>query len=354
MSNPIKVMIVDDAFMIRVIMRNILDGDEEGRFKVVASAVNGDDAVQKALKQDIDVILMDIEMPKKTGLEALKEIMEQKPMPIIMFSSLTTKGAKETVEALSLGAVDFITKDKEAKSTDKKLKEELVEKILSATKTNTKVIKKNYENQGEIKKIENKVEKGEKLTNLIAIGCSTGGPSALLKILSMIPKDLKAGIVIVQHMPEGGYTASLAKHLNNICNFEVKEASEGEEIVDGKVLIAPGGYHLELLKRGNKYQSVLNRREYEVGHRPSVDMLYYSIARITNLLPTYAIIMTGMGSDGTNGCIELKKNNVTVITESEKTSVIYGMPKQVVNKGLSDYQEDLEKIIPRIEKLIKK
>lgn len=350
-------MIVDDAFMIRVLLRNLLEQDDQHRFKVVASAVNGEDAVAKALKENIDVILMDIEMPRKTGLEALKEIMEVKPTPVIMFSSLTKKGAKETIQALSMGAVDFITKDRDIKKNEKQLKEELFEKIIEAKNINRKNIRytRYVATQEPATQEPNKPVKGKEgqsLTNLIAIGCSTGGPTALQKILSQLPKDLKAGILIVQHMPEGGYIASLANYLNQVSAFNVKEAVEGDEIVDGAVYIAPGGRHLEVIKRGGKYQCSLNKRQESIGHRPSVDMLYYSLAKIANSVPQTAIILTGMGNDGTNGVTELKKGNVTVITESEKTAVIYGMPKQVEKRGLSDYVKDLDDIVPLLIDLL--
>jgi len=363
MNEQIKVMIVDDAFMIRVILRNMLESDEQKRFRVVASVLNGVEAVEKASKEEIDVILMDVEMPRKNGLEALKEIMEQKPTPVIMFSSLTKKGAKETIEALSLGAVDFITKSTAPMDAkDKNLKEELYEKIVAASKTNRKNIrymprtlpkKEEYTIEVDDKRQKVKAKAGEKVTNIIAIGCSTGGPTALQKVLSQIPKDMKAAIMIVQHMPPGGYTASLAEHLNQMSDFEVKEATDGDEILDGHVYIAPGGFHLELFKRGEKYQCVLNKREPNSGHRPSVDTLFVSISRIKNTVPIYGVILTGMGSDGTNGCHALKRENAIIIAESEKTAVIYGMPKQVVKRGLADYEENLENIVPRLIKIVK-
>lgn len=349
LSNPIKVMIVDDAFMIRVIVRNFLDGDEQKRFKVVASAVNGEDAVEKALNQEVDVILMDIEMPKMNGLEALREIMKKKPTPVIMFSSLTKKGAKETIESLSLGAIDFIAKDKETSRSDISLKEEIFKKVIQANKINMGNIAIKKE---KIEKVTKKREPSSKLSNLVTVGCSTGGPSALQRLFSTIDSEIKAGFVVVQHMPAGGYTESLAKHLNDISPLNVMEAKEGQEITDGNVYIAPGGYHLEVIKRANKYQISLNKKDMGVNHKPSVDIMLLSLARIQKPINLFSVIMTGMGSDGLNGIKEIKGISKAIITESQKTAVIYGMPKQIEIRGLSDYVVDLEEISKKIKEII--
>jgi len=361
-------MLVDDVFLIRVALRTMLDQDPQKRFKVVASVQNGEDAVNMVKTQEIDVIILDVEMPKKNGLEALEEIMKIKPIPVIMFSSLTKKDAKETIKALSLGAVDFMTKSsRDVKAEEKGLKEELHEKILRAHAINRHNLKPSPLSSGAsssipkpkvtfsssvqpVKKIHAKT--GEKLSHLIAIGCSTGGPTALQKIFSDLPKDLKAGIVVVQHMPPGGYTASLAEHLNQLSHFTIKEAEDGDEIIDGNAYIAPGGYHLEVLRRGGKYQCVLNKREQVSGHRPSVDTMFKSIARIKEDLPVYGVVLTGMGSDGTEGAKELKEKKATILAESDKTAVIFGMPKQVINKGLADHIEDLDKIVSKLQELI--
>lgn len=367
MNFPIKVMLVDDAFLIRVALRTMLDQDPQKRFKVVASVQNGEDAISMVKTEDIDVVILDVEMPKKNGLEALEEIMKIKPIPVIMFSSLTKKDAKETIKALSLGAVDFMTKSsRDVTAAEKGLKEELHEKIIRAHSINRHNLKPspapvikppapkpkmNFASPIQpVKKIHART--GEKLSHLIAIGCSTGGPTALQKIFTDIPKDLKAGIVVVQHMPPGGYTASLAEHLNQLSAFTIKEAEDGDEIIDGTVYIAPGGYHLEVFRRGGKFQCVLNKREHVSGHRPSVDTMFKSIARMNEDIPTYGVVLTGMGSDGTEGAKALKEKNATILAESDKTAVIFGMPKQVINKGLADHVEDLDKIVSKLHELI--
>lgn len=350
---PIKVMIVDDSLFIRAILRQIIENDEKKRFKVVAAAINGEDALRKLKTEEIDVITLDVEMPKMNGLEALAEIMKFNPKPVIMVSSLTKKGAKETTEALQLGAVDFIQKpDQQIEFS--KIKEAIHEKIETAMKVNRRnIIPASNKRTKAIEIDDQPIKTSTSLTNLIAIGTSTGGPRALHKILTQIPKNLKAGILIVQHMPAGGYTSSLAEHLNETCNFKVQEAKEGSEITDGVIYIAPGGYHMELLKRGNRYQTSINKKETISGHRPSVDALFYSIAKMCVEVPVIGVVLTGMGADGSKGIVELKSAGATIFAESEKTSVIYGMPKQAAKTGVVDYIEDLEEIIPKIEKLIK-
>lgn len=352
-------MIVDDSLFIRAYLKQIIESDPKKRFTVVASATDGKDALMKLKTEEIDVITMDIEMDRMDGLTALKEIMKTKPTPVIMFSSLTKKGAKETIEALNSGAVDFLCKT-EKHVEMAKIKMEIFEKLEYASQIDNQIFKKAAKER-KIKPIEvtEKEKKDQliptngKLSNLIALGCSTGGPRALAQFVSQLPKNLKAGIVIVQHMPEGGFTHSLASHLNQSSQFTVKEVEDGDEIVDGCVYIAKGGYHFEVFKRAEKYQAVLNKKDLVSGHRPSVDALFVSIARLENKIPVYGVVLTGMGSDGTNGCHALKREGAKIIVESEKTAIIYGMPKQVAKKGLADYQEDLGMIVPTLVNLIK-
>jgi two-component system chemotaxis response regulator CheB len=196
----------------------------------------------------------------------------------------------------------------------------------------------------------------KELSNLIVIGTSTGGPNALRTILPQLKKDSPAAILIVQHMPEGTYTASLANYLNSGCHFHVKEGKEGDIVSDGNVYIAPGGYHMDIIHRGGHYQLVLNKKEPVTGHRPSVDAIMRSVLAADINVPVFAVILTGMGSDGTRGIDDLKrerKRPLSVIAESKETVVIYGMPRQVIEHGLADHVLPLTDIIPHIEKKIK-
>lgn len=342
-------MIVDDSIFIRAILKQIIESDPENRYKVVASAKDGVDAISKLNSYDIDIITMDIEMPRMNGLEATENIMRTNPKPIIMLSSLTKKGAEETIKALSLGAVDFITKP-ESQVELGKLKEEIYTKLSIGLTAKTNNI--NRHPSVEINRPTQSKTKSGALTNLIVLGCSTGGPKALQKIVPQIPRDLPAAIVIVQHMPDGGYTSLLAKHLDASSEVYVKEAEDGDEVKDGMVFISPGGFHTEIFNRGGKYRIVLNKREPVSGHRPSVDVMFASAARLRTGIPLYGVVLTGMGSDGTKGSLSLKSSKATIFAESEETAVIFGMPKQIINKGLADYILNLEDVIPKITTLL--
>jgi two-component system chemotaxis response regulator CheB len=344
-------MIVDDSLFIRAILRQIINSAPNNKFEVVAAATDVDDAIRKMKYMQIDVITLDIEMPGKNGLMVLKEIMENDPKPVVMLSSLTKSGAKETIDALSLGAIDFITKP--STETDlTTLKQEIYQKLETAANSNHKKITSGLPKKIIVAPTVPKKQTDGKLNNLLVIGCSTGGPNALRKLAAQLPKNLPVGILIVQHMPEGSYISSLAANLNQISHFEAMEATDGMEITDGKIIIAPGGYHMELVKRGGRYQVVTNQKEPVGGLRPSVDILFESIARNNIEVPILAAILTGMGSDGLNGTRELKKINAKVIAESQNTSVVYGMPKKIVENNLADYVEDLGMIVPRIVKII--
>lgn len=344
-------MIVDDSIFIRAILKLIIENDPKKRFTVIASAEDGQDALVKLKSFDVDVITMDVEMPRKNGLETVKEIMSTNPKPIVMLSSLTKKGTKETIESLANGAIDFITKP-ESRNELTKLKTEICDKLYLAANTKQKKPVKDAMPRVN-QKFSSSKENKSGLSNLVLVGCSTGGPKALQKIVTQIPKDLPAGIVIVQHMPEGGYTASMASHLNSASAFTIKEAEDGDEIKDGMIYIAPGGYHTEIFNRGEKLRIVLNKRESVSGHRPSVDVMFASASRLKTSIPLYGVILTGMGSDGTKGSQSLKAQKATIIAESEETAVIFGMPKQVINKGLADHILNLEEIVPKLSILLK-
>lgn len=342
-------MIVDDAILMRAMLKNIIESDPQKRFTVVASALDGVDALNKLKRQEVDVILMDIEMPRKNGLETLEEIMSTEPKPVVMFSSLTKKGAKEMIEALSYGAVDFLSKP-DIGVDIKILRDEIREKLYQASKVKNGLRQKKDTSFTESVR---SIPKSSTLTNLVLLGCSTGGPNALREILPQIQATTKTAVLVVQHMPPGGYTASLAEYLDQICTFKVMEAAEGMDVLDGNIYIAPGGYHMGVLKRGNRLQISLNRKEPVSGLRPSVDEMFDSVYRSEIQVPVYATILTGMGSDGSLGAETLKKGRklkTKVIAESKNTAIIYGMPRKIVEKGLADVVLDLNKIIPYLEK----
>lgn len=342
-SNVIKVLIVDDSAFMRKVLSDIIDSEE--LFVVVGTATDGKDALRKISKLDPDVITLDVEMPVMDGINCLKEIMRKFPKPVVMLSSGTDHGADLTIKALDEGAVDFIAKPKnifDIKS-DKK-KKEIIEKITIASKikfynTQNKVIP----NDGNIE-----VQKHKSLKNIIAIGSSTGGPKALQSVIPMLPGDIPAAVLIVQHMPPG-FTNSLAERLNSKSNLKVKEAIHKEKILAGHAYIAPGDSHMliEVLANGDLLIN-LDKSPPVGGHRPSVDVMMNSLSD-TGFQSIVGVILTGMGADGSIGVKKLKDVNKSyIIAQDEETSVVYGMPKMAVQTGAVDKVVSLDKISEEI------
>ncbi|WP_226665669.1 protein-glutamate methylesterase/protein-glutamine glutaminase [Metabacillus litoralis] len=360
----IRVLVVDDSAFMRKLITDFLNEDEN--IDVIGVARNGEDALLKIETLNPDVVTLDVEMPVKNGLEALKEIMEKFPRPVIMLSSTTKEGAENTILSLQYGAFDFIAKPSGAISLDLyKVKEDLVEKVRLAKKANInntlqRPIKKNNPKiQQEYSKIDSNVIKRPKLIDkitdfktLVCIGTSTGGPRALQQVLPKIPGDIKAPIFIVQHMPPG-FTQSLANRLNAVSKINVKEAENGELVRNGTAYIAPGGFHLKIVKSGTSLTIKIDQSEIRNGHRPSVDVMFESICEI----PDYkkiAVIMTGMGADGSAGLKKLKSTGIVkAIAESENTSIVYGMPKAAVGTNFVDKVEDVEDIAASILDFLK-
>ncbi|SHJ43815.1 protein-glutamate methylesterase/protein-glutamine glutaminase [Tepidibacter formicigenes] len=354
--DKIKVLIVDDSAFIRKIIRDILSADRQ--IQVVDVAKNGKEAIEKLMTNEVDVITLDVEMPIMNGILTLEKIMNQKPTPVVMLSSLTKSGADLTIQALNLGAVDFITKPSNIfKINDEEIKSLITDKIKIASRV--KVSKKPYTVEKKIKKI-NKENLNKKDINIrsdtveyiIAIGTSTGGPRALQEVVTNISKNINAPIVIVQHMPPG-FTKSLAERLNNISQIFVKEAEDGEIIKNGVAYIAPGDRHIKFKNEGKRIKIVLDDGQKVSSHKPSVDAMFYSLCEI-DLKKMIAVVMTGMGSDGTKGLKKLKemKSNVISIAEDESTCVVFGMPKSVINLGLADKVLPVNFISKEINKLM--
>lgn len=323
----IKALVVDDSAFMRKVISDILSEDKD--IDIISTARNGEEAIKKIPLLKPDVITLDVEMPIMDGIETLEKIMEYYKIPVVMLSSLTVEGAEATLKALELGAIDFITKPASIFSMDSDLvKKELVQKVKTAS--TVKIIENtNYESKPVIEdSIHKKVENN--LPNLIAIGTSTGGPKALQSIIPLLPKNINGSIIVVQHMPPG-FTKSLANRLNTLSNVIVKEAENNEEVKVGFCYIAPGGYHLEVKQRGRKLYIKLNQNEPVSGHRPSVDIMFESVSKIT-MMNLMGIILTGMGSDGAKGIKKIKENNGYTIAQDEVTSVVFGMPKSAVKE----------------------
>ncbi len=360
----ITVLVVDDSAFMRKLISNFLS--EDPRLEVIGTARNGEDGIKKLLELKPDVITMDVEMPMLNGLEALKYIMKNYPVPIVMLSSSTTEGANDTMAAIQHGAIDFIAKPSGSISLDlHKIKEDLIKKVILASKVNKKQLinlssdrnftikQDDYYSKIDLEKSSNltRTKVGSHSNKLVCIGTSTGGPRALQSVLTKLPAHIDAAILIVQHMP-AGFTKSLALRLNSLCKISVKEAEEGEVISKGTAYIAPGGYHLKVKQTGNNLVIQLDQTEARNGHRPAVDVMFESISEVTNYLKV-AVIMTGMGSDGANGLITLKKTgDVKAIAESQETSIVYGMPKAAAETKLVDEIQDVDNIAKTIMKYV--
>jgi two-component system chemotaxis response regulator CheB len=355
----IKVLVVDDSAFMRKLITNFLEEDD--RFQVVGIARNGLDAIQKVKELKPDVITLDVEMPILNGIKALEEIMKVQPVPVVMLSSTTKEGAENTIQALQYGAVDFVTKPSGAISLDLHIvKEEIKEKVLHASKVKKGNLKQ-YSSLVTSSMLEvnpySKIEETEIVKpmrlskRIVCIGTSTGGPRALQQVLTRIPSEIDAPILIVQHMP-AGFTKSLATRLNSLSQIEVKEAEDGEIVRKGTAYIAPGGLHLRVKKVGTSLAVQLDTSPPRNGHRPSVDTLFESISQLADYAKV-AVIMTGMGSDGTEGLKALKAlGEVRSIAESEETSIVYGMPKSAVGSSKIDRVVRLDKIAEQIMKML--
>ena len=353
-GETIKVVVVDDSPFMRKILSDILNSDSQ--LEVIGSARNGKEAIETIKTLKPDILTLDIEMPIMDGLEALKIIMENHPMPIVMLSARTYEGGKSTMTALELGAIDFIQKPSNIFSTKADaLKNEIIDKIKGAYKAKIfdrrkKVAKTSVAIPSPRKsEIIRAVGRGKHpiTQNIIAIGTSTGGPRALQNIIPLIPEHFPASVLIVQHMPEG-FTKSLAERLDSISSIRVKEAEDSEEMRPGHAYIAPGNFHLEV-KEGklNKFTLHLSQKPAVSGHRPSADVMFKSLSNLKSPgINILGVIMTGMGSDGTKGLIELKnKTFAHIIAQDEESCVVYGMPKSAVSAGVVDEIVSLEKII---------
>lgn len=336
----INVLVVDDSAFMRKLISDYLRS--ESSIEVIGTARNGEDAIKKIKRLRPDVVTLDIEMPVMNGLEALKVIMDEHPVPVVMLSSTTKEGADETVKAMSIGAVDFLAKPSGTISLDLyKVQSDIVSKVIEASKVN---IGKLVPEKSRISPVEGPKLKGLSAKNaLIAIGTSTGGPRALQKVLGELPRAIPAPIVIVQHMPPG-FTKSLATRLDGLSDITIKEAEQGEKLKKGTAYIAPGGQHLKIVSKGDDLFAHLDGGEPVNGHRPSVDVLFGSIADLGHQ-NTIAVIMTGMGSDGTKGLASLKRmGRARVIAEAEETCIVYGMPKAAAAGGYVDQSVELGEI----------
>jgi two-component system chemotaxis response regulator CheB len=329
---------VDDSAFMRKVISDIINSDPA--LQVVGTAKNGKEALQKINLHQPDVVTMDIEMPEMDGLTALEIIMANNPLPVVMLSNLTQLGAKATIQALQMGAVDFIPKPSGPISLDlATISDEIIRKIKTAASAHVFPQAKPDEalsNNERTKPIQNRQTKSENcLEKLIVIGASTGGPKALHQIVSALPADMDAAVLIVQHMP-AGFTKSLAERLNANSNIRVKEAEDGESILAGNVYIAPGDYHMRVYRQklplGDRMIIKLNQDEPQTRHRPSINELFFSVAEQFQG-SVIGVILTGMGNDGTAALQSMQAMGAYIIAEHQCTCVVYGMPKSAAESG---------------------
>lgn len=340
MANPIRVLVVDDsAFMRHALTRNI---ELDSRFKVIDTAVDGREAVEKALRLKPDVVTLDVEMPVMNGLEALREIVARSSIPVIMVSAVTESGAKTTMEALEIGAVDFIPK---AKGADL-----IHEKLLAAVNANLARQPLALHPQRSAVPVppprpEAPVFRGN--PKIVVIGSSTGGPQALQEVIGQLPANLPVPIVIAQHMPPQ-FTLALAKRLDACCPPKVVEARHGDPLVNGTVYIGPGGMHLRVTTTSLRVEPDKGESLY----KPSVDVLAESALAAfgKNVL---GVMLTGMGNDGTKEFVKLRRAGAYNIVQDQVSCVVYGMPRAVADAGGADEVLPLEKIGQRIRAMFK-
>lgn len=361
--NPIKALVVDDTIVYRKIVGDVLNGIPG--VEVVGTANNGKIALSKIASLKPDFITLDIEMPELNGIEVLLELKKHpEPPVVIMLSTLTQQGSEMTIKALELGAFDFIPKPGDGKMAENMLKVQgailpIIDTLKRQRETRFRIKEKIHAGTLPKKIVKKEVSidipkpaRVKTYSEIIGIGISTGGPNALTKMIPMLPDNFNVPILIVQHMPPL-FTASLANSLNNKCNLTVKEAQDGDIISGGTVFIAPGGKQMKIIAAGDGISRKIKITDDppENSCKPSVDYLFRSIAQHYVGRAT-GVIMTGMGSDGTKGLIQMKKNGNFIIAQNEETCTVFGMPKEPIESGIADVIAPLEEIAREITKTI--
>jgi len=363
----LKVLVVDDTIVYRKIVGDVIKAIPG--VEVVGTANNGKIALSKINALKPDLITLDIEMPEMNGIEVLKQLHKQaSPPTVVMLSTLTQQGSEMTIKALELGAFDFVPKPDAGKMADNMLKvKQAIEPIVAAIKRQ-KMTRFNIRNKisspAPIKRVVTRTPSVSKpvtgaqtprmksKSEIIGIGISTGGPNALTRMIPMLPGSFKAPILIVQHMPPM-FTASLANSLNNKSELTVKEAEDGDLIIPGRILIAPGGKQMKIVAGGDGLSRKIKITDDppENSCRPSVDYLFRSIAQYYVGRST-GVIMTGMGSDGSKGLAQMKKTGSHVIAQDEPSCTVFGMPKEPIESGIVDVVAPLDKIAGEIIKSV--
>lgn len=369
MSTPIKVLIVDDSALVRKMLQEMLSSDVG--IEVVGTASDPYDAREKIKELHPDVLTLDVEMPKMDGVTFLKNLMRLHPVPVVMVSTLTEKGADVTFEAMDLGAVDFVTKPKiDLANTFEDYSAEICSKVKTAARVSRFMLERQYaryvankEHKPTIAKasLDSTVASKAKpafsnrhfrtTDKIIALGASTGGTEAIKEVLMRLPADAP-GIVITQHIP-AAFSLPFATRMNSLSEMTVHHAEHGQQIMPGHVYIAPGDKHLKVGRDGARYICVLDDGPPVNRHKPSVDVMFNSV--VQNVGPNaIGVLLTGMGADGAIGMKEIQETGAPTIAQDEKTSVVWGMPGEAVKLGAADHVLSLEKIAETILMLAKR
>jgi two-component system chemotaxis response regulator CheB len=343
---PLRVLVVDDSAYMRHVLTKGLSAAPG--LTVVGTARDGLEALGLLDTLHPDVVTLDIEMPQLDGLSTLRQIMATRPLPVIMVSSLTRQGASETIQALTAGAVDFVTKPDNRANIGAVLDELAIKvrgaaqaRVVRPTARAIPVAVESAAGAGSAKPTRR--WRAAARDRLVVIGASTGGPRALGKVLGDLPGDLPAAVLVIQHMPVG-FTRSLAERLNSLSPLAVKEAEAGDCLEIGKALVAPGGYHMTIDAQG---QIGLNQGPTVQGVRPAIDVTMASVARHCGPA-ALGVVLTGMGHDGTNGAALMRASGSQIIAEAASTCVVWGMPRSVTEAGLADQVAPLEEVAAAI------
>lgn len=331
----IRVLVVDDSAVMRKLLSALLSRDPD--VEVVATALDGAVALRKVAQLRPDVVTLDLEMPGMDGIDVLREIMRRSPVPVVVVSAHTQRGAAASVTAMALGAVDVVAKPRHSGGT---ALESMAAELLAKLKA---VAGRRWRRPPAAPRRSPGGPVTGMARQVVAVGVSTGGPAALAYLLPRLPADLKAAVVVVQHMPEGGFTEMLARRLSQGCGLDVREARDGDALRDGQVLVAPGGRHLRVSRGAPGAQALVGGGEPVSGHRPSADVLFHSVA--AEFGPRgMGVLLTGMGEDGAAGLQAIRAAYGRTLAQDEESSVVFGMPRAAIARGAVEQVLPLEKI----------
>lgn len=365
-QTPIRVMVVDDSAFMRKAISTMLRESQD--IEVVDTAKNGEEALQKVASLDLDVMTLDIDMPGMDGLTVLERVMKSHPLPVVMVSSLTEGGAAITIRALEMGAIDFIPKHLGGSSLKiSMIREPLQEKIRAAAKASNKIRSGGMQGcsshqagrtssysppslpsaEVSLPSVNEQLSVAQNAPGVLVIGCSTGGPQALQAVLTLFPATFPCPIVVAQHMPKF-FTKPFAERLDQLCDLDVREAKEGDQLQPGLILLAPGGQHMTLKSCGKKVTTHISEEPQDLPYRPSVDLLMQSAADLYGSKVT-GVVMTGMGQDGLEGARAIKHSGGAVFAQDEASCIVYGMPKAVADQGYANKVIPLHKIASEVQ-----